>query len=380
MSSLPRVRDVRAEFIESFGKDIPLYPDIKELFIEMRKGSRYADEQDEGSTSKFLPVQMVNDVIERQDLAEIVRLLSHARGLQNALFEGGIDLIEDINDFLAMETNYDAIQAQRNQFERNKKKYQAHKYYETAHMTHPEFPYRSSGARFFNFNENGRHVPSKTITVMGPNGLNVIRNTPEYEFLGPTGYYNSNVNELFRDESFYKIINYLQKKFNTFRKAKDIRVFHKDLYTINKNNPDGSVTTIKLISDEAIDALQYLKNTYDYITVQIRKLERAKNQYMQDSVRMGRVEEFDKLISMRQRNLQHIIDKYDLPVSRNQLNVDTIAALIQNSPNNANLRAYIQPSGIPKIRDNIMKLTTLRANAATRRGGRRHKLNKTKRK
>jgi hypothetical protein len=206
---------------------------------------------------------------------------------------------------------------------------------------------------------------------MGPNGPNLIRNSPEYEFLGPTGYYNSNVNELFRDKSFYKIVKYLKKTFNTFRITKDVRIFDKDLYIINKNNPDGSITTIKLISDEAIKALQYYKNMYNYISVQIQKLERAKNQYMQDSVRMGKLEQIDKLITMRERNLQHIIDKYSLPVSRNQLNVDSIAGLIQASPNNTNLRTYIQPSGIPKIRDNIMKLKTLRENAATRRGGRR---------
>ena len=180
MASLPRVRDVRTEFIESFGKDIPLYPDIKEIFIEMRKSPRYADENVEGSTSKFLPVKMVDDVIASQDVAQIVGLLSHARGLQNALFEGGLDLIDDIGQFLSMETNYDAIQAQRNIYVRNKKKYEAYKYYQTAPYINPELLIRSSEAPFFNYNENGGLVPSKTLTVMGPNGLNLIRNTPEY--------------------------------------------------------------------------------------------------------------------------------------------------------------------------------------------------------
>jgi hypothetical protein len=346
---------------------MPLYPDMKELFIEMRKSPRYADEQGEGSTSKFLPVKMVNDVIASQDVAQIIGLLTHARGLQGALFDKGLDMIDDIGRFLEMETNYNAIQGQKNQFQKNKKKYQAHKYYETAPYAHPELLIRSNESRFFNYNEDGGLVPSNTVTV------NRARKIPQYEIFGQTGYYNSNVDELFRDKSFYTIVEQHKTLFNKLRKAKDPRIFDKDLYSISKNNPDGSVRIIMLISDEAIESLQYLKNMYNYISVQIQKLERAKNKYMQDSVRMGKVDQFDKLINMRQRNLQHIIDKYNLPVSRNQLNVDAIAALIESSPNNANLRAYIQPSGIPKIRDNIMKLKTLRENAATRRGGRRRR-------
>lgn len=339
-TAFPPVGNTNADFIEQFGKNIPLRPNVKAQLFNKAKIPEYSEE--ENSSSKFIPIKIVDEAIRSQNLTEIVELLTLARFLKSK----SIQVITE--DFLSINTNpiYNRDQRVKYRADRRRWKYQQ------------EHPLNHSYRPFYNYNNKGGLVPSMTEPYHGANGVEFMRVIPEYEMLGPTGYYNEGREAellFFKPTSFFEELRRRQALLVSYIKAEDSRMFDPDLYM-------GLVSTDKIIVS---------RDLFDYLYVIIARLEKAKVELINYFVSIGRADKIEELIALRKRNLDNI----------GYQNLTSVAAKIMSSNDDeekARLHDILQPHRLPKILDNLNKLRGLKQNAsksakkATHKGGRRH--------
>ncbi len=375
--SLPPVRNVRTEFIDKFGKNMSLRENVKQKFIAKRQEQQYISENYEGSPSKFLPVKMVDAVIDERNIRQIVELLIHARALYKAIIQGAYERLDIFfQTFLLQNFNYNIIAEQKQKFSSNKRKYEHYKRWKQDQNTlRSIIPYGHllpNPEPHFNFNEEGHAVQSQ----YNMNYNNPSRIQPNYEMLGPTGYYNQNVNSVFKTPFQAAQLRWVQQALREMIAVKDPALFFNiDLFV----DVDFFV---ELLGDEAIEFIIYIRNSLNHILVMIEKLERAKVELINFAISTGQVDQFDALINLRERNIKAIAEKYN--IEPNAVQIEKLVELTQ-SPNSteaniAELRAFIQPNKLPKIRQNLNRLRGLKQNAATRKAGGRRSRRQTARK
>lgn len=356
-----------------------LKENVKQKFIAKRQEPQYISENYEESPSKFLPVKMVDDVIQKRNIREIVELLIHARALYKAIIQGAYERLDIFFQiFLLQNFNYNIIAEQKEKFSSNKRKYAHYKqwkqYQNTLHSTMLYGHLLPIGEPHFNFNEEGHAVQSQ----YNMNYNDPPRIQPNYERLGPTGYYNQNVNSVFKTPFQAAQLRWVQQALREMIAVKDPALFFNiDLFV-------DIDFFVELLGHEAIEFIIYIRNSLNHIIVMIDKLERAKVELINFAISTGQVDQFDALINLRERNIKAIAEKYD--IEHNTVQRDKLVELMQ-SPNRTQeekdeLRAFIHPNKLPKMRQNLNRLRGLKQNATRKAGGRRNRrhANKTKRK
>jgi hypothetical protein len=372
--------NINADFIEQFGKNIPLRPNVKQRFIGMRHNPRYSSETtvgpqfteslidpEHGLISRFLPAGMVDDVIERNNVREIIELLTHARALLHDIFNVFLDKNEELYEFQYLQEIIKNYKKQQEKYRR----YLGYKEIQAAR--HGRYGRLLSIEPDFNFNNYGNPKPSKYITIPGSNTLNGMRVEPNYERDGKMGLLDNPVNPQYENPAFLAVLEGPQAIFQSMREEENPELF---------NLPQDFF--MGFVSPKTIEYLTFLKNMYIHLQLQIKKLEDAKKTAMKRVITKKSAmksfiyrnkDQIDKLIALRMKNLQEIADKHGFN-SVNSLTVDAIAERLMSASaeERDELLALIQPNRLPKIQNNLNRLRTIRQTA-----GRRRLANKTKR-